>query len=457
MRNHRKLAYLCHQFPYLTETFVYREVEELRRAGIPLTVFSMKRPDSERLSEESRHLVTDTVYMTPVVGGAVFASQAAWLLRAPGRYLRALALVARGRYRFDNGPRLWLHGIVDFARGAHLAWLLAREGGYCHLHAQFADHACTTTLVASLLTGIPFSFRSHTSPNPQLIDEKVEQAQFVISASLYDKRVLVHWCGERVESKIHVNRLGVPLDRYQAEVGRWEVGVGDPNAAMALLEPQPVAPHSQPLILSIGTLCTKKGFEYVIRACRLLAERGVPFECMIVGDGPDRARLEALVRRLDLPDQVHLMSYQPQEELRLLFGRAAVFTLPCIFPLDGNVDVIPLVLQEAMAMARPVVSTPISGIPELIKDGVNGLLVPEKDHEELANALERLLADPELAGRLGAAARETVARGFNVSRNAAELVEILRQEVPELAMAPGALGASLEAPVSDRSVGPMRA
>ena len=119
-----------------------------------------------------------------------------------------------GKYRFNNTPLLWLHGLVDFARGAHLARLLVAEGGFCHLYAQFADDACTTTMVAAMLAKIPFSFRSHTSPNPQLIQEKVRPVQFVVSASLYDKRVLIHWCGERVAKKIYVNRLGVPLDRY---------------------------------------------------------------------------------------------------------------------------------------------------------------------------------------------------------------------------------------------------
>src|SRR5436305_1235569 len=182
-----KLAYVCHIFPYLTQTFVYREVEELKRAGIPLAVFSMKPAIPSLTSPESRHLMADTVYLPRVVGPDIILSQAVWLLRAPRRYLQALGLVARGRYRFNNTLLLWLHGLVDFARGVHLARLLRRDGGFCHLYAQFADDACTTTMVASMLTGIPFSFRSHTSPNPQLIHEKVRRAQFVASASRYDK------------------------------------------------------------------------------------------------------------------------------------------------------------------------------------------------------------------------------------------------------------------------------
>jgi glycosyltransferase involved in cell wall biosynthesis len=416
MEEKPKLAYICHVFPHLTQTFVYREVEELRSAGLRITVFSMKRSEQASLSEESRHLIADTVYLPPVAGPAVLLSQMLWLLRSPGRYLGALALVVRGRYRCDNSPKLWLRGIVDFARGAHLARLLVREQGYCHLHAQFADGACTTALVASILTGLDFSFRSHTSPNPQMIAEKVRRARFVVSASLYDKRVLVHWCGEPASGKIHVNRLGVPLDRYVP---------ADRAAGVT-------GPYSRPLVLSVGTLCAKKGFEYVIRACQRLAGRGIPFNCAIVGDGPDHRRLAELVDLLDLNDRVKLIPYMPQEELRQLFQQAAVFTLPCIFPLDGNVDVIPLVLQEAMAMACPVVSTPISGIPELIQDGMNGLLAPEKDDEALAEALAALLTDAALAARLGAAGRETVRSRFDVAVNAGELAEILRNEVPEL-------------------------
>jgi glycosyltransferase involved in cell wall biosynthesis len=367
--------------------------------------------------------VAATVYLPSVLSGAMIASQIAWLLRAPARYLRCMAMVMRGRYRYDNGPSLWLHGIVDFARGAHLARLVARDREFCHLHAQFADDACTTTLVASMLATIPFSFRSHTSPNPQLIREKVRQAQFVVSASLYDKRVLVHWCGERAGRKIQVNHLGVPLDRYAPP------SAGEPLTQAGITSP-PRA--SRPLILSVGTLCAKKGFEYLIRACRILADRGVPFDCLIVGDGSDRGRLEELVEELELGKHLTLAPYRPQEEIRRLFQEAAVFALPCIFPLDGNVDVIPLVLQEAMAMEQPVVSTPISGIPELIQHGNNGLLVPEKDHEALAAALEALLADTELSRRLGVAGRETVRSHFDVAANGRALAEIFRCEVPAL-------------------------
>src|SRR5437879_12246075 len=105
---------------------------------------------------ESRYLLADTVYLPRFTGAAVLASQGVWLLRAPRRYLRALALVARGRYRLNTTVRLWLHGLADFARGAHLARLLVRDGRYCHLHAQFADDACTTAMVASMLTGLRF-------------------------------------------------------------------------------------------------------------------------------------------------------------------------------------------------------------------------------------------------------------------------------------------------------------
>jgi glycosyltransferase involved in cell wall biosynthesis len=423
MNDRATLAYICHVFPHLTQTFVYREVEELRRSGIQLRVFSMKRSDVGSLSEECRYLMQDAVYLPPVVSAAMLFSQVVWLARAPARYLRTLSMVMRGRYRYDNGPRLWFHGIVDFVRGAHLARLVTQDGGFCHLHAQFADDACTTTLVASLLTGVSFSFRSHTSPNPQLIGEKVRRAQFVVSASLYDQRVLVHWCGEPMGRKIHVNRLGVPLDRYTiAEESVQRPIVGSISSSR----------QSRPLVLSVGTLCAKKGFEYLVRACRVLTDRGVDFRCLIVGDGPDHNRLQELIALLRLEEWVTLVTYRPQEELLALFREATVFALPCIFPLDGNVDVIPLVLQEAMALARPVVSTPISGIPELIQHEVNGLLAPEKDHEALADALAAFLTDRDLACRLGAAGRETVRRHFDLAVNAEELARTFGREVPAL-------------------------
>jgi colanic acid/amylovoran biosynthesis glycosyltransferase len=131
---------------------------------------------------------------------------------------------------------------------------------------------------------------------------------------------------------------------------------------------------------------------------------------------------------------VTLEPYKPQEEIRTLLRQAAIFTLPCIYPLDGTVDGIPVVLMEAMATGLPVVSTAVSGIPELVRHELDGLLVPEKDFEALADALSRLLGDPALAQRLGAAARENAVRRFDAAVNAAKMAEVLRAELPELAV-----------------------
>jgi glycosyltransferase involved in cell wall biosynthesis len=326
---------------------------------------------------------------------------------------------------------LWLHGLVDFARGAHLARLVDRDGGIRHLHAQFADHACTTTLVASLLTEIPFSFRSHTSLNPQIIAEKVRRAQFVVSISRYDKEALVQWCGEPAAAKIHINYLGAPLDRYVPVIAAARE-TGSPGSERDGRGAAPSGVTVPPLILAVGTLCAKKGFEDLLRACRLLVDCGTRFRCLIVGSGPLRPRLEELIESLGLRSHATLAPYKPQEEIRALLTQAALFTLPCIYPLDGTVDGIPVVLMEAMAMGLPVVSTAVSGIPELVRHERDGLLVPEKDYEALAEALSRLLCDPELARRLGAAARDNAVRRFDAAANAAKLAEFLRAELPDL-------------------------
>lgn len=177
-------------------------------------------------------------------------------------------------------------------------------------------------------------------------------------------------------------------------------------------------------ILAVGRVVEKKGFDVLIDACAILRERGVRFRCRIVGDGIDGASLRDRIARLDLGALVQLEGPRPHADLFGLFREAAVFVAPCVVAADGDRDGLPTVLLEAMALGTPCVSTAVTGIPELVHDGETGLCVPPRDPAALADALERMLADPDLGARLATRARARVEQAFDIRRNAARLRDV---------------------------------
>jgi len=183
----------------------------------------------------------------------------------------------------------------------------------------------------------------------------------------------------------------------------------------------------RPLLLSVGQLKEKKGFSYLIEACRFLKNRGYDFRCEIVGEGPKRAELEALITALDLDGTVVLQGALPHSEVVARYAQATLFALACVLAEDGDRDGIPNVVLEAMAMQVPVVSTRLSGIPEVVEDGLTGLLVQPGDAKTLADALARLLDAPDLRERLGRQGRKRVEERFNSRNNVGQLIELFEK------------------------------
>jgi glycosyltransferase involved in cell wall biosynthesis len=178
-------------------------------------------------------------------------------------------------------------------------------------------------------------------------------------------------------------------------------------------------------IVAVGTLHEVKGQTHLVDACRRLAERGVDFSCRIIGDGPDRAALAALIEEAGLHDRVVLTGRMTSDAVARELAEADVLVAPSVPTSGGKREGIPVVLMEAMAAGLPVVASRLSGIPELVTDGTDGLLVPPGDDGAIADALERLAADPALRRRLGTAGQATIDRAFDVDRNAAELIRLI--------------------------------
>jgi glycosyltransferase involved in cell wall biosynthesis len=373
------IAYLSHRFPAATETFTYDEVRALRAAGLDVRVFTFRAGD-----ELGWPLEDVDVTQLPAGPWPYLRALGAWALRRPGRLARAAAWALLGPYHRRPTRRERLAGLAALPRGAFLAQLPDVE----LYHAQFANEAATAALIAARLAGRPFSFRSHTAPNPQLLREKLERASVVLSISEYDAQLL---------------RTVSP--RARVEVARLGVAPAHPDD-----------PRDPLLIAAVGSLIEKKGHHVLVEACALLARGGVPFRCEIAGEGFLRTELERQIAEASLTEAVVLRGQLGRSETLGLLGRAAVAVLASV-PSDAEgEDGIPVALLEALARGTPVVGSALSGIPELVDDGRTGLLVPPGDAAALAAALRRLLDDPALGRRLGDAGRARVREQYDPER-----------------------------------------
>jgi colanic acid/amylovoran biosynthesis glycosyltransferase len=400
-----RLAYVIGTYPVPTTTFIDREIQALRRLGADVQVISIRRPAGSGLSERQLLLHSGVHYVLPVRAGDLLRSHLGFLVSRPGRYVRTLIyLLSRPHPNFRSRTKTVLH----FGLGVHVARLIRDRYPADHLHAHFVDRAALVALVAGRLLERSFSATAHANDiyvDPVLLPEKIASAKFVATCTRHNGAHLRSAVNGASEGKVRCIYHGLDLSEYA---------------------PGPYPQRDRPLILSVGQLKHKKGFHHLLDACRILVERGVSFDCQIVGEGPMREELTARIVELDLRPRVRLLGALPHEAVVEKYRETTIFALPCVTGPDGDRDGIPNVILEAMAMGLPVVSTRHSGIPEAVEDGRTGLLVPPEDPEEIANAIARLLEDALLRERLGSRGRERVKEVFDVEANArAFLAEVV--------------------------------
>lgn len=390
-----RILYVCHTFPWVTQTFTVREVALLRSAGVDVEVAAFHRP-TQLMDAQASGLLPIT-HSIPAFRSVAFAGGVArTALRRPIKLARLLLMGARSRCLLRTTPADRVRGVLDVLRGAYLA---ATFPATQHYHAEFADNACTAAMVAADLTDRSFSFKSHSSFNPQALARKVKHATFIALENEFDR---AHYFPDVSPQKLFLNRSGVIL---AGEVERRD-------------------DESVPLrILCVATLQEKKGQLILIEALRLLSERNVAFRCTLVGSGPLEEAVKAALTSAQLGAMASLERYRPHAEILELYAAHDVFALPAVVASNGDRDGLPNVLIEAAAAGCALVSTPISGIPELVEDGHSGLLVPPGDADALAAALERLAGDKTLQARLRQGARAVLEERFDLERNVADLAE----------------------------------
>jgi glycosyltransferase involved in cell wall biosynthesis len=426
------IAYVLKGYPRLTDTFITSEVYRMEQQGLRLRVFVIKpctepvpsdlldkiaakpvyMPDTTSMSKSSlfKWLSANLKHFMPSVK-RVIRKHPLGILRASGA---AFAQAVRARKGFWAWPRKVY--LKEFLQGVMLADMLEQAGDVGHIHGHYCHGATTVTWFASMMTKLPFSFTAHAkdiylpSLNPAgLLRRKMDAARFVITCTDANRDYL-----ENLGSKTPVHCIYHGLNAEFCNIMKEQ--------------PAARAANGHFRVLGVGRLIPKKGFDILVQACAILQQKRVPFEAVIVAEGGEHEKeIRRLITANGLENSVLLPGPMSQSQLFDEYRKASAFCLPCRVLENGDRDGIPNVLMEAMAVGVPVVSTPISGIPELIDDGVNGLLVPSEDPGALAEAFLRLTDDPRLAEDLSRNAQETIESRFNGDKLAAHMASLLRE------------------------------
>src|SRR6478672_8911057 len=396
-----RLGYLYSRYPVISQTFCDAEMLAFERRGIELAIGSVYPPLTSLRHEHIARLRAPIHYAPPQ---------------------EILRIVERGA----KTGRKWPHDLVEQHDGKYgpgtKAELRARNAlyfgeffgrsGVDHVHVHFANRAAHTALFLKEISGIPFSITAHGQDfmkdlgSDDFLREICAAAEFVAAETDYSRDLLRQRCPDSA-AKIHRVYNGVDLDRFPL--------------------PRSCNGNHVPRIVSVGRLVAFKGFGDLIDACAELARRQIDFVCDIIGDGPLRETLQAKIEQLDLASRVNLLGSLAQSAVLEKLQSGDIFALASTTDAQGATDVFPTVILEAMASARPVVSTRLAGIPELVVNGQTGMLVPPGDSTALAHALEQLLRDPELPLRFGDAGRARIEQHFRIEQTVAPLVEMLER------------------------------
>jgi len=389
-----KVGYVLKRYPRFSETFIVNEILAHEAAGQPVEIFALRPVEETHFQDRISQVRAPVTRIEDKQKNA----EAFW------RLLRNAA---------KDLPDSWatLDEMSD-AEGRDVAQAIVlaqqcRKRGVTHLHAHFGTVATTVARLAARLAGIGYSFTAHAkdiyceyAENADL-EVKLRDASVVVTVSDFN---LQHLRGRFGVNASRVVRLYNGLDLAQFEFRPARENAVD--------------------ILAVGRLVEKKGFNILIEAVRLLRAEGRAVRCRIVGDGEDRAHLQAQIESDGLEDAVELLGPRPQRDVIAMMRDAAVLACPCVTGRDGNRDGLPTVLLEAMALGTPVISTDVTGIPELVRNNETGLCVAEGDPQALASGLAKLLDAPDLRRQFSQAARAVIERDFDISANAEALQSI---------------------------------
>ena len=396
-----KVAYVVAEFPSLTETFILRELSALASLGTDLSVFALRHPSSGPYHPDARPFLKRSFYPPRLLGTRTPTLVWRALQRHPARCF----VLFRHSLHCWAGPAAFLKSLRHFFTALHFAEE-CRRLGVEHVHAHFAHITSDVARVIAELCDLSWSASVHAwdiyAQRPGVARSRLAGAAFVVSCTDHGRRLVQEWFAEGTTSVVLI-RHGLPLDSFE------------PGGECRL-----------PLVVAVGRLVPKKGYDQLIEACSILNRRNVKFRCAIVGDGSLRTALQSQIHRLGLGGVVHLEGPRLQDAVRSLLASATVFVAPSVVADDGDRDGLPNSVLEALALETPVIVTHASAATEVVRDGWNGFVVPPGNPEALAGKIETVLRDPALRARMGRAGREAVAREFDASRTGRQLLELFQ-------------------------------
>ncbi|HUR84047.1 MAG TPA: glycosyltransferase [Solirubrobacteraceae bacterium] len=393
-----KVAYFVSRFPHCSETFIVRELDAVSaRPGVDIELFALFSARGATAHPAARPW---TARLHRCGAGAALAGLAWWACRRPLRLLSSIALVVHGH---RSNPRTLVRALATIPIAAAHARSV-RALGVGHVHAHYATYPALAAWLCRRLTNIGYSFTAHAHDvfvDRSLLARKLRDARFVVTISRFNRELLAAEAAPR-GTPVHVVHCGVDPGAYVYR-SRSPRGAGPVHA------------------LCVASLQEYKGHRWLLEA---LAHGGPALERIrldLVGEGPLRRPLEDLAARLGLGDRVRFAGALPEEEVARKLAEADLFVLPSIVARDGQMEGLPVALIEALAAGVPVVATRLSGVPELVADGITGVLAPPADAAALADALRRVLDDPAAAATRAAAGRGVVEAAFDVRESGRRL------------------------------------
>jgi len=401
----RPIAYLTGDYPKVSHTFILREVEAVRAAGVPVITCSIRKPsEAEFKGQEERRARAETFYVKSAAKNPVrlVAAHGRAILRSPATWARTLALAIRMR---SPGLKSLIWQLFYFLEAGVLADHL-RRNRVRHLHNHFGNSSCSVAVLAAELAGIPFSFTEHGPAiffevNLWSLPEKIARAAFVVAITHFCRSQLMLFSDPAHWGKITIVHCGVDPTAYRRDPD----GTGKRVAFVGRLDPV-------------------KGALLLVEAMAIVLKAHPDATLALAGDGPARAGAEARARALGIESAVHFAGFMSQGQVADLLATSDMLALPSF--AEG----LPVVYMEALASRIPVVASRVAGVQELVEDGVTGYTVPPGDVATLADRMIRLMDDPATARAMGEAGRKAVEDGFDIRAEGARLAEIFTNGGP---------------------------
>ncbi|MBD2329067.1 glycosyltransferase family 4 protein [Alkalinema sp. FACHB-956] len=402
-----KIAYLVNQYPKVSHSFIRREIAAVEATGLEVQRFSIRSCANELVDpadleelQKTRIILNQGFWGILIAGFQVF-------LGHPGRFWQALQLAIQLGWQSDRG--LLRHLIYLLEACTLLQWLMAAK--IDHVHAHFGSNSTAVACLCHALGGPPYSFTVHgpdefDRPQAMKLAEKVKRAKFVATISSFSRSQLYRWCSVEQWPKIQVIRCGL-----------------DPDFLGQAITPIPETPH----LVCVGRLCAAKGQLLLVEAVRQLVAEGYSLHLTLVGDGELRPQLESLIQRYGLQASITITGWASSTTVQQYLQSSRALVLPSF--AEG----LPVVIMEALALGRPVISTYIAGIPELVEPEVCGWLIPAGSITALVNALRAALTiSVTQLHQMGQAGFDRVAAAHQIKLIAQNLIQLFQTPLPQL-------------------------